>query len=225
MNKLLLNHTFNKKQNLFKMKTNILKISRINFCYKYVPSKILKFEDISFHEPVCKIYEKKENVRKFPADKISKYYKFLSLTLYTTLLFNPYNYIFAPYLTSYSIILNNLNWITNLLGQPLIFFKLKQNEKNSSMNAKKVYLLKNGHQILIITEDNSVSLINIKDISNYEEFDHYDKIFLKTFDKIFMVDIKNLKEYNEDIFQALKMRRIVNTQSSYSNYNRLTVQK
>jgi hypothetical protein len=222
MNKLFRNYSSIKELNSSSIKIKFSSTPRFNFCYKYVPSKILKFQDISFHEPVCKIYEKKENKGQ---DKISNFYKLISVAMYTTLLFNPYNYLIDPQLSSYNFILQNLNWITNIIGQPLLFLKLKKTEKNSSIYVKNLYILKNGHQVLIITEDNSVSLINIKDFAKYEEYDDFDKIILKTFDKIFIIDIKNSKEFNEDIFSAIKMRRIVNTQSSYSNYNRLTVQK
>ena len=209
---------------------------KFKFCYKYIPSKTLQFKENSFHESLCKIYENKiqnpQNETSKNSINISTYYKMISLGMYTTLLFNPFAFMTAQ-LASGGLTLNltlnllfkNLNWIANIIGQPLILLKLKKDEKNSSRAVQNFYILKNGHQVLIVTLDNSVHLINIKDFVKFEESFESDTINLKTFDKEFEIDTKNSKIFNEDIFNAIKMRRIINTSSSYSSYNRLTVQK
>jgi hypothetical protein len=188
------------------------KIQKFSFCYRYIPNKALIFHDIGYHEPACKIFENKNFKSK------SKYiYYSLSIGLYSTLVFNPYAYMGINY----------LNWISNILLQPSLYLKLKKDEKNLSIYVKQIFILKNGKQILIITQDESICVLNISDINKVEEDESRDVFVINTEDKEFIVDLKNSKNenFNRDIFDALKEQRNVNTRSSYTNYNRLTIQK
>jgi hypothetical protein len=82
---------------------------------------------------------------------------------------------------------------------------------------------------MIKTNDDSVHILNIKDIMRVEVLDHFEGIILNTIDKEFYIDMsrkqKYMKVYNEDIFNALKLRKSISTESAYNNYNRMTIIK
>lgn len=198
-------------------KDNVLKklfnLQKFNFNHKYIPLQKLKFEEINFYEPMTKIYEIDNNLN----TKYSKKKIFLiSGLLYLNLFYDP---LFLSQFVKLPLILN-------IVGQLLLYDKYLKIKKNSNQMIKTIYLLQNGHQILLITEDESVHLINILDIEQViQEKD--DVILLRTIEKQFYLnnDSNKYQLLNEEILNAIREGRTVSTQKSFSNYDRLTIQK
>lgn len=184
-------------------------ISKRSFCMKYIPLKKLKFEEIGYIEQASKIYE--NNINKIKKTNISlNSNKILSYILLSSLFIsaNPFSTI-----------------ITNLLVQPILLIKRTSLKKVKTEMVDTIYILQNGHQILIHTFSKAVHIINIKDIINFQENENYDKITLKTSERYFIIELTNVNLLNEDILNAIKMRQIVNTVASYGNYHRNTFTK
>jgi hypothetical protein len=190
---------------------NFRKFKLQNFCVKYIPLRKLKLEDIGYIEPAGKIYSNKLADIQF---KI-RTNKSISYFLASTLLLSTGLFYFPVY---YSV-------VANLFLQPFLFIKRALLHKENTQLVESVYLLKNGHQIVIITFSEAVHIINIKDILKYEENENLDKIFIQTSERNFVVELGNKSWLNEDLFNAIKMHRIVNTNFGYGSYNRFTVQK
>jgi hypothetical protein len=198
-------------------KDNVLKklfnLQKFNFNHKYIPLQKLKFEEINFYEPMTKIYEIDNNLN----TKYSKQKIFLiSGLLYLNLFYDP---LFLSQFVKLPLILN-------IVGQLLLYDKYLKIKKNSNQMIKTIYLLQNGHQILLITEDESVHLINILDIEQViQEKD--DVILLRTIEKQFYLnnDSNKYQLLNEEILNAIREGRTVSTKKSFSNYDRLTIQK
>jgi hypothetical protein len=193
--------------------TSLFNIQKFNFTYKYIPLQKLKFEDINFHEPVTKIYEIDNKLNKKSSER--------KIFLVSSILY--LNLFFDPFLMSQFF---KLPLILNIIGQPMLYQKYLKLKKNSNQNIKIMYLLQNGHQILIKTEDDSVHLINILDIEEIKE-EKDDIILLRTIEKQFYInsDSNKYEIFNEEVLNAIRDGRTVNTQKSFSNYDRLTIQK
>ena len=88
-----------------------------------------------------------------------------------------------------------------------------------------MYLLKNGHQILIKTEDDSIHLINIKDLIDIDINEKEEIIKINTYEKEFLLYYNKVTVYNEEIVNAIRESRLIRTDKSYQCYDRLTVQK
>ena len=117
--------------------------------------------------------------------------------------------------------------LSNILLQPFLYYKFLKLKKDSSHSIKLIYLVQNGQQVLIKTEDNSVYLIHILDFEEIVESASGDFIYLKTNEKQFILNLSlnKIKFLNEEVLNAIKEGRLIQTHKSFSNYDRLTIQK
>ncbi len=176
-----------------------------SFCYKYIPYNNLKFENINFYTPVCKIYEANNK-------KSSTNLKLTSALLAIGLIFNPLKFNLT------------IPILANIIFQTYIYLKLQLIKKNNSMSVKIIYLIKNGQQILMKTQDDSIHIIHIKDIVEYIQDEKTHEIYLRTDDKEFKLLTRSNKIkifIIDEILSALSQRRCINTSGSYTNYHRL----
>lgn len=124
-------------------------ISSKNFSFKYIPVKKLKFQDIGYSEKVCLIYEQNEiQEKKFKAQRNINY---ISLASTISLL----TYLGFSYIST---------GISSVF-LPLIYLSFIKHKKYLTSFAKKIYLCRNGHQIILLTFDDYFHLVNIKDIN------------------------------------------------------------
>jgi len=188
----------------------INKLSKFNFSFKYVPLKKLKFEEINFYEPVSKIYELDKPINKQAIDR--------KIIAASTLLYT--NLVFDPFLLSW------LNLAINIIAQPFLYYKYISIRKETSHAIKLMYILRNGQQVLIKTVDNSTYLIHIQDFEDIRSIGEDSYIF-KTNEKMFTLNNKHnqIKYINEEIVNAIKEGRLIKTNKSFSNYDRLTIDK
>ena len=201
------NNIFSNNNNRF---NNILKQ---NFSFKYIPLKKLNFEDIGFSEKVSLIYEQKNYDSKFKNFKIG----FGSVIFMIGLNF------------MYSI--EGINYLSPIFLGILLRYLIKTfnfNRRNLSSIVKKIYLCKNGNQLIMLTFNDFYHLVNIKDFKNISFFDlkkfkeiekdnknineiEEEVLLFETYDKRFIINTKyeNLKYYNSEIFDALRTRTIM----------------
>jgi hypothetical protein len=180
---------------------------KYSFSFKYVPLNKLKFEDINFYEPVSKLYELDKPINKQSEDR--------KIIIASTLLYT--NLVFDPFLLTW------INLAINIFAQPFLYYKYISLRKESSHAIKLMYILRNGQQILIKTVDNSTYLIHIQDFEDIKASGE-DTLIFKTNEKMFTLNNKH-KYINEEIVNAIKEGRLIKTNKSFSNYDRLTVDK
>ena len=186
------------------LKNQLFSNQRSQFGIKIIPLNRMKFQDIGFHEKVSKIYEdsysKSKSSSKLMINGFSSLTVLINIFLFPKAL--PLFLMAQIYLTRNRLLLL----------------------KNRSTTVHKIYLVKNGYQIIVFTNDNSFTLINIKDILEIINISKEEFLF-NTFDKKFKIDLKNeineLYSFKKIIFE----RYNIETQFSLKNYNRFTINK
>jgi hypothetical protein len=198
-----------------------INFNKKNFCFKYIPSGILKFEDIQYNEKACTIYKLKTEIvnREKTKETFNKYISgciLLSMPLYSMFseritLINPSQYF-------YPVFFGNV-FVFSLLLKNYFLYK-----KNHSMIIKSLYLLKNGFEVLIITINGSFHVIKIQD---FKPFDRSQEgiINIGTEEREFILLEKDSQILNDEILDALDNKKLINTFKSYKMYNRLTIPK
>ena len=208
------------------------KIQNKNFCFKYIPYQSLKFDDIGYLDKACLIYEQKETEEKKLKTK-NLIYKTILFSTFAALAYSGFNLI--------SLAIASINF-------PYLYYLLAKAKKLGSSIASKIYLCKNGHQLIFKTFNGEFHLVNIKDINKlsgfnlkkFKEIEEKEKqkekavmeldAFLSqtcylftTHDKRFVVNTKpeQIKYLNSEIFETFNSRSIINTGASYSNYSRV----
>jgi hypothetical protein len=176
------------------------------FSVKFIPIKRLEFKEKGHNEKVCEVYAY-EGKNNFPAKQIQL--KFISFTCFSLFLFPQISGVYKL--------------LTNLIIQPLLYRHHHKLLRSAGMDVVKVYLLKNGYQIIIETKDSALHLLDIEDIIKIEEVG--DILQLEFFDKIFYVNLAKCGNINEDILQAIKLGQPVDVYKSYNNYNRFTISR
>lgn len=174
---------------------------------QYIPYAKIKFKEHGFHEKTSLIYEINENrVKQMKIPNIL--IKSLSPVSFTLL--------FSPIETFYSY---GLIGLINFL----VFRQFSLIKQRNNTSVKSIYLLKNGAQIVILTWDNSVNVLNIKDI-RIQQINN--QILISTFDKEFFLNLnEDLDNLNFELFEAIKQLKNINTRFNRHNYNRLTLPK
>jgi hypothetical protein len=186
-------------------KTTMKGVLKKHFCIKFIPLKRLAFKDLGYVEKLCTIYEGK-NPENFA--KKQNFLKFISLSTLSI--------FFVPSVQGiYKLGIN-------ILVQPLLFRLYNKQKRESTMKVQKIYLCKNGCQMIIETEDSAIHLLNIKDISKVTE--ENDILTLEFFDKIFLINLQS-ENMNSDVLYAIRGGRMIDTYNNYSNYNRFTFAK
>jgi len=172
---------------------------------KIVPINLLKFNEIGIHEKTSLIYQDKYGSMRKSVSKLKLKQALTLPIVLSTLLY--------PKLIPLCVILQGL-LVRSLLGL----------RKERSSIVEKIYLLKNGCQLLIITIDNTMSLVNIKDIIEYQEITE-DNFILKTVDKVFSINLGNeISEFY--LFKKIVFERFnVETRYALRKYNRFTINK
>jgi hypothetical protein len=175
-----------------------------NFAVKFIPLKRLKFKDLGYSDKMCEIYKTSDRNEFHTAQR--------SLQLISIACFGIF---LLPIEGVYKL-------VTNILIQPYLYRKYNMLLRNASMRVVTIYLLRNGSQILLFTKDSAIHLLNILDINKVEE--NGDTLTIECFDKIFLIDLTNA-ELNEDVLDAIRSGRLIDTVNNYSNYNRFTFTK
>jgi hypothetical protein len=186
----------------------LLKFSNKSFCYKYVPYKRIDFQDTNFYEPTTKLFQVESPINY----KIRARLNFsLSLLCYLTLLSQPLNLNFV---------------LLNLLTQPLLYYNRLKLKKRTSHCIKEIDLVKNGQQLLIKTENESFYIVHISDFEEIAEDMKQQRLVFKTYEKEFYIDFKQkAKIFNEELFGIIREGRIIDTNKSFQNYHRLTINR
>lgn len=186
----------------------LIKIHGCNFSNKYIPLNKIKFKDEKFHESTFTVYEALDSIK-------PKYLNRLNIGL---------SIMMYAFLITCS---GNLKLLfLNLLFQPFLYMINIRRNRKSSLKIKKIDLLKNGKQILVKTLDDSISIINIPDIESLVQIKNRDEFLLKTHVKHYYLDFSNkLKNFNSELFSVIKERRIIDTNKSFGNYHRLTIER
>lgn len=131
---------------------------------------------------------------------------------------------------------------------PYLYYANAKLKKLRSTITNKIFLCKNGHQLIFQTIDGEFHLVNIRDLNkicgfNLKKFKEIEEkgkesqkvgmdlesylaqscFLFATHDKKFVVNIKNevVKFINSEIFETFNSRSIINTAASYSNYSRV----
>jgi hypothetical protein len=108
--------------------------------------------------------------------------------------------------------------LLNLLTQPLIFLSYKKMIKHNNLRAKEIYLLKNGHQLCIVTKDESIMIINILDIISSSK--EKNNILFNTFESKFIINLSNSSYNLELLYNCILSCRPVKTTSCINKYSR-----
>jgi len=204
-----------------------------SFSYKYIPIEKIKFEDIGFRETVSLIYSQDDKIKRNIDQKIK-----IKKAFFLTGILG----ISAVGINTYS------------LGIPLLIspFLYRQNaieKKYLLSHVNKIYLCKNGHQLLMQTLDGYFQLIHIKDITNIHLYDikkkkiivdndndnnninisnnnlnlNFDGYLFELIDKKFVINLSPsvAKIFNNEIFDSLNTRMSISTDASFSHYHRM----
>jgi hypothetical protein len=187
---------------------NLVIFSHKSFCFKYVPYKRIEFHNTNFHEPTTKLFQVESHTDYKMRKRIIFSFSFLC---YLTLLSQPLQ----------------LNLILlNLMIQPCLYYNYIKMKKRCSHSIMEMDLLKNGQQLLIKTENESIYIVHISDFEEILEDVKEQKLIFKTFEKEFFIDLK-LKTiiFNDEIISIIRESRIIDTNKSFQNYHRLTINR
>lgn len=132
------------------------------------------------------------------------------------------------------------------LNFPYLYHAFAKAKKLGSTLTNRIYLCRNGYQLIFETLSGEFHLVNIRDItkisgfnllkfkeiveenkskedSEFDGFMSHSCYLFATHDKRFVVNVKpeQTKYLNGEIFETFNSRSIVNTGASYSNYSRV----
>jgi len=212
-------------------KNILFKFYNKKFCFKYIPFKKLHFQDIGYIEKACLIYQQNDYLEK-RYNKKDIINKTILLTTLATIIYSGLNLL--------SIGISSAIF-------PLLYYSFAKYKKFTSTIVKRIYLCKNGHQLIFQTLQGEFHILNIRDITNISFFnikkfisvdhnenninsksqlinDAYETCYLFcTHDKRFVIETKSqVTSYlNGEIFETFNNRSIISTSASYSNYSRL----
>jgi hypothetical protein len=174
-----------------------------SFSIKFIPIKRLNFKEEGYEERLCNIYTAMPNTKAATKQKILKIFSFILFS--TTLKFG------------------TISALINVALQPLFVRSIFKNKKRLTMDVVRMFLIKNGAQVMIITTDGSHHIVNIHDFIKFTQSE--DILRLDTFEKTFFINLEDNENINNDIIRGIKERRQIDTNNCMKNYHRFTFKK
>jgi len=180
-------------------------------------------------DKACLIYEQTETEEKNLTKK-NLIHRSMLYTVFAALAYSGFNLI--------SIAIASINF-------PYLYYAHAKNKKLGSTVVNRIYLCRNGHQLILGTINGEFHLVNIRDFTKisgfnlkkfkeieepkdkeyagFDGFMSHQCYLFATHDKRFVVNVKaELTKYlNNEIFETFNSRSIINTGASYSNYSRV----
>jgi hypothetical protein len=174
-----------------------------SFSIKFIPIRRLNFKDEGYEEKLCNIYTAMPNTKLATKQKFLKIFSFLLFS--TTFKFG------------------TISALINVALQPLLIRSIYKNKKKLTMDVVRIFLIKNGTQVMIITTDGSYHIVNIHDFIKFTQ--NEDVLRLETFEKTFFINLEDNENINSDIIRGIKERRQIDTNNCIRNYHRFTFKK
>ena len=174
-----------------------------NFSIKFIPFKRLNFKEEGYEEKLCNIFQSTSST-----NLINKHkgLKMLSILLFSSIL---------KFGTTSALI--------NAIIQPILIRTIFKVKKRITMEVNKIFLIKNGIQVMIITIDGSYHIVNIHDFIKFSQ--DGDILRMDTFEKTFFINLEDNEYVNNDIIRGIKERRQIDTNNCIKNYHRFTFKK